>query len=218
MLPDGLNLTVKLKKKQWVRGVVLVWAILATPVLLLAATTRMYRVAASSMMPALVEGDRVVVNLMSYDLKVPFTSRRVLRWSAPQVGDIVLFSVPNGSPGYIAFKRVVAVPGDTVEIRDNHLFVNGQTATYEAVDNDAFKQLPSDNFLDHHFESEMIGNQSRVIELASGSPSQKTFGPVSVPPDHYFVLGDYRDNSNDSRTFGLLNRERIEGRIILKAF
>ena len=136
---------VRLGKTRWVKWVV-IGTILATTVLLLAATTKMYRVAASSMMPALVKGDKVVVNLMSYDLKVPFTARRILRWSAPRVGDIVLFSVPNGRDEYIAFKRVVAVPGDIIEMRDNKLLINGQAAVYESLDNDVFKKLPPDDF------------------------------------------------------------------------
>lgn len=85
----------KLERSRWVKWSAFIAAILGVPVSIVASTTRMYKVAASSMMPALVVGDRAVVNLMAYDLKIPFTTRRILRWSDPKAGDIVLFSVPN---------------------------------------------------------------------------------------------------------------------------
>lgn len=190
--------------------------VVAVPVGLLAATTRMYTVAAASMMPALVKGDKVLVNFMAYDLTVPFTTHRVRHWSAPKAGDIVLFSVPNKEAGYIALKRVVAVPGDTVELRENRLFVNGQEATHEPLDAAAFNRLPADTLAGRRFEREVIGTQSRTIILTSESRAGRNFGPLLVPPDHYFLLGDYRDNSNDSRLFGPLDRNSIKGRLMMK--
>ena len=185
-------------------------------VLVLFGTAKRYRVAASSMMPTLVKGDKVIVNLVAYDLKIPFTDCRILRWSDPKPGDIVLFSVPNRERGYIGFKRVVAVPGDMIELRDHKLSVNGRRAIYEQLDDRSLRQLPPDAYAQRHFEKEIIGEQSRAIMLTSASEMQSAFGPVAVPSDQYFLLGDNRDNSNDSRIFGPVTRTRILGRLLFR--
>lgn len=185
-----------LSKDRLVRWVAITGTILAVLVLPLAATTRMYTVAASSMMPAVVKGDKVVVNLISYDLKIPFTTRRILRWSAPQVGDIVLFSVPNGGEGVYRFQKSNGrTRRHRRDARDNRLSINGQAATYESLDASAFQQLPADDLPGRHFERETIQNQSRPIVLNASSPEPRSFGPITVPPNNCFVLGDYRDNS-----------------------
>lgn len=112
----------------------------------------------------------------------------------------------------------MAVPDDRIELRENQLFINGQIATYEPLDPAAFAQLPPNVLLRHRFAREKIGSLSTTILLTDSSPPQGSFGPITVQRDHYFLLGDSRDNSSDSRIFGPLGRERIEGRLIMKAY
>jgi signal peptidase I len=160
-----------------------------------------------SMQPTIVEGDYIVVNKLAYDLKVPFAGWQLLRWGGPQRGDIVVFDPPGERERYV--KRVVAVPGDLLELRDNHLFLNNQPARYTPLeagqgrgDRDAVRRA-----------RETVAGRTHAIQLADDPPGPASFGPVVVPPRHYFVMGDNRDNSKDSRFFGFVSRERIVGRV-----
>ena len=85
-----------------------------------------------SMKPTIVEGDYILVNKLAFDLRVPLTGQRLLSWSDPQRGDIVVFDPPGERDRYV--KRIVGVPGDVLELRDNCLFVNGKAAQYHALD------------------------------------------------------------------------------------
>jgi signal peptidase I len=155
-----------------------------------------------SMKPTIVEGDWVVVNKLAYDLQVPFLGWKLWHRGGPRRGDIVIFDPPGETDRFV--KRVVAVPGDRVEMRDNRLFINGQPARYvplpAATDGDWLGR-------------ETIGGRSHLVLLSAEQPGPSTFGPVVVPPGHYFMLGDNRDNSKDSRFFGFVSRERIVGRV-----
>jgi signal peptidase I len=164
-----------------------------------------------SMKPTIQEGDRVVVNKLAYDLKIPFTTYNVVKWDDPARGDIVvLFSPADGTR---LVKRVVAVPGDQVEMKDNQLFVNGQPARQspieEAESPDQGKAYVLDEDLYGHIHKMMV-----TPEI----PAVRSFGPVAVPNGHYFVLGDNRDNSNDSRFIGFIERRRIVGKAVAVAF
>jgi signal peptidase I len=165
-----------------------------------------------SMKPTIQEGDRVVVNKLAYDLKVPFTTINIFKWDDPKRGDIVvLFSPADGTR---LVKRVVALPGDRVELRDNQLFVNGQPArqsepaTSTAEDGSPVYVLDEDLFGHTHKMQVMPGITSPV----------RSWGPEVVPAGHYFVLGDNRDNSNDSRFIGSIERRRIVGKAVAVAF
>jgi signal peptidase I len=163
-----------------------------------------------SMKPTIQEGDRVVVNKLAYDLKVPFTTISVAKWGDPDRGDIVvLFSPVDGTR---LVKRVVAIPGDKVEMRDNQLFVNGVAAKQSPiaiVGSDAGPAYVLDENLSGHNHQMMV-----TPEI----PAVRSFGPVEVPPGNYFVLGDNRDNSNDSRFIGFIERRRIVGEAVAVAF
>ncbi|HET8797568.1 MAG TPA: signal peptidase I [Thermoanaerobaculia bacterium] len=163
-----------------------------------------------SMKPTIQEGDRVVVNKLAYDLKVPFTTINIVRWDDPKRGDIVVLFSPID--GVQLVKRVVAVPGDKVEMRDNQLYVNGKVAKQSPiaiVSSDAGSAYVLDEDLDGHNHKVMI-----TPEI----PALRSFGPVTVPPGNYFVLGDNRDNSNDSRFIGFIERRRIVGEAVAVAF
>jgi signal peptidase I len=163
-----------------------------------------------SMKPTIQEGDRVVVNKLAYDLKVPFTTINIVKWDDPERGDIVvLFSPVDGTR---LVKRVVAIPGDKVEMRDNQLFVNGRIAKQSPIAEDS-----SDGSAVYVNDEDLYGHNHKVM-LTPEIPAVRSFGPVTVPDGNYFVLGDNRDNSNDSRFIGFIERRRIVGKAVAVAF
>ena len=164
-----------------------------------------------SMKPTIEEGDRVVVNKLAYDLKVPFTTIELLKWSDPKRGDIVvLFSPIDGTR---LVKRVIAVPGDRVEMRDNQLFVNGRAASWKPIGSqDDAEQGPTT------IVEETLNGRTHRVMLTPHIPAVRSFGPVVVPAGRYFVMGDNRDNSNDSRFIGMIERRRIVGKATAVAF
>ena len=165
-----------------------------------------------SMKPTIEEGDRVVVNKLAYDLKIPFTMIEIAKWSDPKRGDIVvLFSPLDGTR---LVKRVIAVPGDRIEMRDNQLFVNGDAASLKAIGTtlDA-EQGPT--FL---VEETLNGRAHKVMFTPSIGGSRRSIEPMVVPEGRYYVMGDNRDNSADSRFIGLIERRRIVGRALAVAF
>src|SRR5688572_2994288 len=107
-----------------------------------------------SMKPTILEGDRIFVNKLAYDLKVPYTTWRVAQWSEPDRGDVVVFYSP--ADGIRLVKRVVAIAGDTVELRDDKLIINGQAAEYEPLDESIAEQLPEDQRTHHTMQSEKV--------------------------------------------------------------
>jgi signal peptidase I len=153
-----------------------------------------------SMNPTILEGDRILVNKLAYDFKIPLTHISIYKFGDPKRGDIVIFDSKVADTRLV--KRVIGLPGDTVEMRDNRLTINGIEARYSNIEYaaDAIFAIESDVSMSHR------------IELArTGGSRLSTFGPVKVPKDRYLVLGDNRDNSADSRVYGFIPREEIVG-------
>jgi signal peptidase I len=165
-----------------------------------------------SMKPTIQEGDRVVVNKLAYDLKVPFTMIELAKWSDPKRGDIVVLFSPED--GMRLVKRVVAVPGDRIEMRDEQLFVNGQAAQWTPV---ALATDPMQGRVAIIQES-LSGKSHKVMLTPNMRSDRATFGPQIVPAGQYFVMGDNRDNSKDSRYIGYIERRRIVGKALAVAF
>jgi signal peptidase I len=159
------------------------------------------------MKPTIVEGDYILVNKLAYDLKVPFIGQRLLHRADPRRGDIVVFVPPGETDRFV--KRVVAGPGDVVEMRDNVLFVNGQPASYEPL---VPISIPPEDRPGHRFERETVAGRSHAVMLTPGKWSADNFAPLVMPSGCYFMLGDNRDDSRDSRYFGPVSRDRIIGR------
>jgi signal peptidase I len=153
-----------------------------------------------SMKPSIIEGDRIFVNKLAYDLKVPFTLWRVARWAEPARGDVVVFFEPVHEQRYV--KRVIGRPGDAIELRGNRLIVNGHAVEYEPRGSEDGRILIDED----------LDGRTHAVMLTPGLASQSDFGPVTVPEGQFFLMGDNRDQSFDSRYFGFIDRDRIVGR------
>jgi signal peptidase I len=166
-------------------------------------------VPSGSMKPTILEGDLVLVNKLAYDLKIPFTTRHLSQWGDPARGDIVVFFSP--SDGERLVKRVVGLPGDTIELRDDVLVVNGVAQHYSVRDPRPFM---GDLFEDRHpiVAIESLGACDHYVMVLPGRMAMRSFGRVVVPRGRYFMMGDSRDNSNDSRYIGTVSRGAIVGR------
>jgi len=162
-----------------------------------------------SMKPTILEGDLVFVNKLAYDLKVPFTLQRLADWDNPARGDIVVFFSPHD--GLRLVKRVVALPGDTIELRNNVLLLNGEAMAYESVNAQAYAKEIYEDARAVIAAEQGAGRSHLVMELPSRR-ALRTFDSITVPPGKYFMMGDSRDNSFDSRFWGFAERKQIVGK------
>jgi signal peptidase I len=165
-----------------------------------------------SMKPTIVEGDRIFVNKLAYDLKVPYTTWHIAAWSAPQRSEIVVFYSPVD--GKRLAKRVIGIPGDSIAMYNNHLIINGEKVNYEPVSDSKIKKLSPIRDLNQYRFIENIEGKRHPIMTTPQRPSLRSFDPVTVPRGKYFVMGDNRDNSADSRYFGFVDRSQVVGRAI----
>lgn len=154
-----------------------------------------------SMKPTIVEGDRILVNKLAYGLNVPLTRIRLMSWDDPVRGDIVVFDSAVEKSRLV--KRVIGLPGDTIAMQDNQLFINGTLLNYSELGTDG-------TYLQ---ATEHLGDTPHAMQVGAATPSPAgSFGPVTVPADRFMVLGDNRDNSKDSRYIGFVPRREIIGR------
>ena len=149
-----------------------------------------FKIPSGSMIPTLQIGDHILVNKLSYGLRMPFLERYLLEYSTPQRGEVVVFIFPEDrSKDFI--KRVIGVAGDTVEVRAKKVFINGKQ-----VDD------PHANFAGYDPQAGAVG-------------SGDDYGPKVVPENHIFVMGDNRDRSYDSRFWGYVNLNDVRGKAFL---
>lgn len=193
--------------KEW-RGFVLLILVLLT---FRSAIADWYEVPTGSMKPTIIEGDRIFVNKLAYDIKIPFTLVNIASWSAPQRGDIVVFDSPVEEKRLV--KRVVGLPGDVIAMVNNQLHINGKPAHYDKTDQAPVKKYWPENEAHPLLVDESINGRHHVISiLPQYHTMAQNYGPVAVPRDHYFMLGDNRDNSADSRYIGPVHRKYILGK------
>ena len=164
-----------------------------------------------SMKPTLMEGDRILVDKLAYDLRFPFLHYRLKTWDHPKVGDIVIFPSPETEELYV--KRVIGVPGDQVAMRNNELVVNGKPINYRRDQADVANVLNSQDREQFVVLEEQLGNVEHNIMISKYFRSAASNFPIQkIPEGQYLVLGDNRDNSKDSRFIGFIERERIRGK------
>ena len=167
-------------------------------------------VPSGSMNPTIIEGDHIFVNKLAYDLKVPFTTWHLAQWSNPKRGDIVVFYSPYDGTRLV--KRVIGLPGDTIELRNDQLIINGKPVNYAPLSAEISIQLPMKEQEHSLFATEQLPGHSHAVMAIPEAQAKRTFGPVQVPAGSYFMMGDNRDNSFDSRYYGAVPRNRIVGK------
>lgn len=149
-----------------------------------------FKIPSGSMIPTLVIGDHILVNKFIYGTKIPFSETMVLEFTKPEKGNIIVFKYPE-DPTRDFIKRVVAVEGDVVESKNKTIYVNGKQA--------------SEPYAQH------TDNSIRPM----GIEPRDNFGPLLVPKNKYFVMGDNRDQSYDSRYWGYVDRKDIKGKALI---
>jgi signal peptidase I len=202
-------------------------------------SVRTFRIPSDAMMPTLLDGDFILVNQASYALRLPFTRLRLLTLGAPQRGDVVVFRYPK-DPSIFYIKRLVGLPGDHIEVRNDRITVNGNPVPFDIVgtynDGCYINMQRAQEHLGTHVHDVLVcpvqldflatppascnrrGSRGYVCDAASGKAV--LFGgamvtDVLVPPGKYFVVGDNRDNSDDSRFWGFVPEDNLVGKPVL---
>src|SRR6185503_2455769 len=156
-----------------------------------------------SMRPNIIEGDRIFVNKLAYSLKIPYTAHHLKWWSQPGRGDVVVFYEPKSGTRLV--KRVVGVPGDRIEVREDKLIINGKPVSYPSADPEVRAALPNNEGRGYDFFVEQLEGRPHPVmihPLASRQPDLKRSVPeFTVKPGWFYVMGDNRDHSRDSRYF-----------------
>jgi len=167
-------------------------------------------VPSGSMNPTILEGDLIFVNKLAYDLRFPLTMHRLARWSDPERGDIVICFSPEDGTRLV--KRIIALPGDEIEMRNNVIYLNGEKLDYKSIDLSYKKSLPNKLGDKSVFTMEDLDGNIHIVMSVPSVRAKRNFGPIVVPDGKYFVLGDNRDCSRDSRFFGFVERDSIVGK------
>jgi signal peptidase I len=149
-----------------------------------------FKIPSGSMKPTLLVGDHILVNKFIYGVKLPFWDTTLIPISEPKRGDIVVFKFPE-DPEKDFIKRVIGIEGDVVEIRDKKVYLNGE---------------PMDDPYGKHLDPHIIPGRARPRD---------NFGPIKVPPDSLFVMGDNRDHSYDSRFWKFVDLSKVKGKAFI---
>jgi len=204
------------------RPKVVQWSIELFPVLLLVFVFRgfifePFRVPSNSMMPTLLTGDFILVNKFDYGLRLPILNSKIVNFSKPERGDVIVFRYPNyehsaGYSGVDFIKRVVALPGDTISYEKDHLAVNGETIEYRKIG--SYKGVDSGKTMSGYRHVKELINKANHDILLHPLGHSREISKTTVPEGHYFVMGDNRSHSSDSRFWGYVPEDFILGKAI----
>jgi len=202
----------KVLVQDWLRPLVIALLIL-TPIR--SSVADWNDVPSGSMKPTILVGDRIFVNKLAYGLRVPLTKTWVGRWAAPEPGDIVICHNPNS--GQRLVKRVVAVGGDLVTVRRGELYVNGSRPPRHVLGEEVINWIAEDDQIGRDFYAEDLGDgETHPVMRTPGMGM--LFRPPDVPPlrvpeGSVYVMGDNREQSSDSRVFGVISLDEVVGKV-----
>ncbi len=183
---------------EWLRPILVVLVLLGS---FRSAVADWNDVPTGSMRPTILEGDRIFIDKTAYDWRVPFLGWSMAHRKDPERGEIVIF--PSPRDGIRLVKRVIGLPGDVVQVRNGRLLVNGSALEYRLLEKSGKPTL-----------EETLNGHAHAVITGSSFAGLADFGPYTVPEGRYFMMGDNRDNSLDSRVFGAVSRESIQGRAL----
>lgn len=173
-----------------------------------------FKIPSSSMVPTLRIGDHIFVSKFNFGLSIPFTKTEFVKWGEPKRGDVIVFLFPKDeSLHYI--KRVIGLPGDKVEFRGKDLLINDKLIEKERVtDPTVIEKITGSKEINGELYKETLGSVVHYIRYATGGMQEmgRTNMVETIPENHFFMIGDNRDDSYDSRSWGFVPRENIKGR------
>jgi signal peptidase I len=188
--------------------------ILAVVLVLRSFVAEPFRIPSSSMMPTLLIGDFILVNKYAYGLRLPVTNRKVVEIGEPERGDVVVFRPPH-YPDQDWIKRVVGLPGDRIAYRDNTVYVNDVAVAYDRLGEYVGQGRGRDMTGATLLEETLGARRHEVLEIEAPAYAAHGAGEWTVPEGEYFVMGDNRDRSDDSRFWGTLPERQLRGKAIL---
>ena len=213
--------TRRLKQPWWVEYSVSFFPVILIVFLLRSFLVEPFKIPSSSMVPTLLVGDFILVNKYAYGIRLPVANKKIVPIGDPQRGDVMVFRYPE-DPSLDYIKRVVGLPGDRVEYRNKRLIINGRVVPERQIDDYLSRERMQ---FSRRYIEKLDGVEHEILleddAPAAVLPSRATGGnctynmnglACTVPPGHYFVMGDNRDNSSDSRVWGFVPDENIVGK------
>ena len=211
------------KQPWWVEYSISFFPVILIVFLLRSFLVEPFKIPSSSMVPTLLVGDFILVNKFTYGVRLPVINRKIVELGSPERGDVMVFRYPE-DPSLDYIKRVVGLPGDRLEYRNKRLTINGVPVPLRQIDD----YLSKERMQFSHRYVETLGKAEHEILLEEDAPAlggpgrafpfagncnYNTAGlACTVPPGHYFMMGDNRDNSSDSRVWGFVPDENIVGK------
>ena len=223
---EAPNKNSKLQKKWIIENVLSLGLALLIVLMIRSSVIEAFKIPSGSMIPTLFIGDHIFVNKFAYGFKLPFSDWvtdhpiYLIKREPPKRGDIIVFKYPRDESFYY-IKRVIGVPGDKIEQRNKVLYVNNQVIQRDLMEGESteklFKTLHDSKYTSASIDvfNEKIDQANHLIMLEKTNYAGDSFGPITVPSDSLFVMGDNRDFSNDSRFWGFVPMKNVKGKAIV---
>ncbi|HUP55820.1 MAG TPA: signal peptidase I [Bdellovibrionota bacterium] len=213
-------------RRQWlVENVLSLGLALLVVFMIRSSIVEAFKIPSGSMIPTLFIGDHIFVNKLAYGVKIPFSDADfaggrptyIMKREPPKRGDIIVFNFPR-DPSIYFIKRVIGTPGDTIEVRNKVVYINNKaiprTPAAAEKSKEVFTSLDDQKFGPNSMDllTEHLDGIDHPILLDKSNFTTENYGPITVPPDHLFVMGDNRDFSNDSRFWGMVPMYYVKGK------